>query len=128
MFALGRLDETLLHHLDDEVAPLQAPPFQAWADAPVSAPRLVPEILEPEPELAPEPASAQPPFPAMLELRQLAEPEADSGDDPEAWHLPPPGIHPTGSALRRRLVTAESIAELDAHRKPSLLGRIFGQK
>lgn len=125
MFALGRLDETLLHHLDDEVAPLQAPSFQAWADAPVSAAELV---LVPEPELAPEPVPVEPPFPAMLELRQLADPKADSGDDPEAWHLPPPGIHPTGSALRRRLVTAESIAELDAHRKPSLLGRIFGQK
>jgi hypothetical protein len=125
MFALGRLDETLLHHLDDEVAPLQAPSFQAWADAPVSAAELV---LVPEPELAPEPVPVEPPFPAMLELRQLADPEADSGDDPEAWHLPPPGIHPTGSELRRRLVTAESIAELDAHRKPSLLGRIFGRK
>jgi hypothetical protein len=49
---------------------------------------------------------------------------ADEG--PEAWHLPPPGLHTTGTQLRRRLVTQESIAELAAEATPSLLNRVFG--
>lgn len=44
----------------------------------------------------------------------------------EAWHLPPPGIHVTGTQLRHRLVTRESIAELEAETSPSLLNRVFG--
>jgi len=85
-------------------------PFTQWADAPIAAPAI---------------PAAEEEFGAMLELRQLAEPEADPGDDAEAWHLPPPGIHTTGTQLRRRLVTAESIAELDARRKPSLVQRLL---
>lgn len=107
MLAQGRLDAVLepsaLPQSKAETS------FPQWADAPVAAP--------------PEPAEE---FGAMLELRQLAEPEAcDSGDDAEAWHLPPPGIHTTGTQLRRRLVTAESIAELATHKKPSLLQRLL---
>lgn len=79
--------------------------FPQWADAPVSAPDSHAETL--------------------LDLAALADPEADPGDDPEAWHLPPPGIHTTGSQLRRRLVTPESIAELAAHKQPSLIQRIL---
>lgn len=75
-----------------------------WADAPISVP------TEPAPHLG-----------ALVELYQLAEPDADPGDDAEAWHLPPPGIHTTGSQLRRRLVTPESIALLAAHEKPRLV-------
>jgi hypothetical protein len=82
-------------------------PFAQWADAPIAAPA------------APEAHSN-----AMLELRQLAEPDAP-GDDAEAWHLPPPGIHTTGTQLRHRLVTPESIAELESHRKPSLVQRLL---
>jgi hypothetical protein len=48
----------------------------------------------------------------------------------EAWHLPPPGLHTTGTQLRRRLVTPESIAELENEIAPnplaSLLNRVFG--
>jgi hypothetical protein len=79
--------------------------FPQWADAPVTTPDSHAETL--------------------LDLAALADPEADPGDDPEAWHLPPPGIHTTGSQLRRRLVTPESIAELAAHKKPSLIQRIL---
>ncbi|MDF2637024.1 MAG: hypothetical protein K0R64_8 [Novosphingobium lindaniclasticum] len=51
-------------------------------------------------------------------------PRADDGS-PEAWHLPPPGLHTTGTQLRRRLVTRESIAELEAQAPRSPLRRIF---
>ncbi|TYC92735.1 hypothetical protein [Novosphingobium sp. BW1] len=47
------------------------------------------------------------------------------GDDPEAWHLPPPGIHTTGTQLRRKLVTEESISELAESARPGLLARLF---
>jgi len=93
-----------------------------------------PEARETGPEAAeihvllPQPDEPGQPSGALLELIQLADPEADPGEDGEAWHLPPPGIHTTGSQLRRRLVTPESIAELAAHRKPSLLQRILRRK
>lgn len=60
-----------------------------------------------------------------------AGPEEAGGDEtgadqgPQALHLPPPGIHVTGSQLRHRLITAESIAELETASTPSLLGRIL---
>ncbi len=38
------------------------------------------------------------------------------------------GSHTSGRQLRRRLVTQESIDELAAVEKPSLLQRIFGRK
>jgi hypothetical protein len=38
------------------------------------------------------------------------------------------GSHTSGKQLRRRLVTQESIDELAAVEKPSLLQRIFGRK
>lgn len=106
MLAHDRLDAVLepstLQRSDTETS------FPQWADAPVAA--------------VPEPLGE---FGAMLELRQLAEPEADPDDDAEAWHLPPPGIHTTGTQLRQRLVTAESIAELATYQKPSLLQRLL---
>jgi hypothetical protein len=86
----------------DDTAPHA--PFPQWADAPIAVPAAPLAHAD-----------------ALLELRQLADPEADPGDDAEAWHLPPPGIHTTGSQLRRRLVTPESIAALAAHEKPSLM-------
>lgn len=64
---------------------------------------------------------------ALLELQDLAAPDADPGDDPEAWHLPPPGIHVTGTQLRRRFVTEESIAEMQDAPKPSLFQRLFAR-
>lgn len=76
---------------------------------------------EPEPEVAEDLGTA-------LELNQLADDEPDPGDDPEAWHLPPPDIHVTGTQLRRRFVTAESIAEFEAMKKPSLLQRLLRRK
>lgn len=109
----------LAYKLDD-VRSEESPPqegsavhtlFPQWADAPISAPVDGADHAQ-----------------ALLELSQLADPEADSGDDAEAWHLPPPGIHTTGSQLRRRLVTPESIAELTAHKKPSLIQRLLRRK
>lgn len=93
------------------VNPLQAPQYEQWADAPINAPADTGQHAQ-----------------ALLELSQLADPEADPGDDAEAWHLPPPDIHTTGSQLRRRLVTPESIAELTAPTKRSLIQRILGRK
>lgn len=61
------------------------------------------------------------------QISEVAEDAARAGDEgPEAWHLPPPGLHTTGTQLRRRLVTQESIAELAAETTPSLLNRVFG--
>ncbi|KMS60308.1 hypothetical protein V474_01075 [Novosphingobium barchaimii LL02] len=102
-----KLDEVLPQTALSQGGSLELPAFPQWADAPISAP-----------------AEPQQPSAGVLELRRLAEPEAPSDGEVEAWHLPPPGIHTTGSQLRRRLVTAESIAALSAHEKPSLLQRI----
>lgn len=114
MLAHDRLDETLEHSPSHRATPETA--FPQWADAPPAVPDATPAPV------------AGDKFGAMLELRQLAEPEADPGDDAEAWHLPPPGIHTTGSQLRRRLVTPESIAELAGEQKPSLLQRLMRRK
>lgn len=65
---------------------------------------------------------------ALLELRELADPGADPGMEPEAWELPEVPSHTTGTQLRRRIVTPESIAELEALEKPSLFQRIFRRK
>ncbi len=61
------------------------------------------------------------------QISEAAGEEARAEEGPQAWHLPPPGIHVTGSQLRHRLITAESIAELQAGPAPSLLGRILGR-
>jgi hypothetical protein len=57
--------------------------------------------------------------------------EAIVGEDahePHAGHKPAPtGTHTTGAQLRRRLVTAESIADLAAAKKPSLIQRVLGR-
>ncbi|GGB94505.1 hypothetical protein GCM10011494_11210 [Novosphingobium endophyticum] len=63
--------------------------------------------------------------PRLDELRELAEPDADPGQEPQAWELPPPPDHITGTQLRRRIVTEESIAALEATKRPSLLQRLF---
>ncbi|GFE72472.1 hypothetical protein NTCA1_01210 [Novosphingobium sp. TCA1] len=74
-----------------------------------------------------EDASAPPHGPAHTSLghHEVTEPFAPTPPT-EAWHLPPPGIHVTGTQLRHRLVTRESIAELEAETSPSLLNRVFG--
>ncbi|WP_232493925.1 hypothetical protein [Novosphingobium kaempferiae] len=105
MFADGKPGETLLH--PDDEASEDTSRYRAWADAPVEAPSD---------------------HAAMLDLQELADPEADPGHDPEGLHLPPPGLHTTGTTLRRRLVTPESIAELQASEKPSLIQRILRRK
>ncbi|WP_159983579.1 MULTISPECIES: hypothetical protein [unclassified Novosphingobium] len=104
MLADNDLDAKVHKRLIDSDEPAETTAYPQWADAPVAAPS------EPQPQ-----------FGALLELRQLADPEADTGQDAEAWHLPPPGIHTTGSQLRRQFVTAESIARLAAHEKPNLV-------
>ena len=101
------LEQSTYHRTVQEV------PFAQWADAPIAA-------------AAPAATPYEEEFGAMVDLRQLADPEADlAGDDAQAWHLPPPGIHTTGTQLRRRLVTPESIAELETQRKPSLVQRLL---
>ncbi|MBF7011920.1 hypothetical protein [Novosphingobium sp. HR1a] len=109
MFADGKLDETIFHPTDEG----KAAQYQEWADAPVSAPAS---------------ASVEAEFPAMLDLRELADPEADPGHEPEGLYLPLPYGHTTGSQLRHRFVTAESIAELADIKKPSLWQRLLGRK
>jgi hypothetical protein len=63
--------------------------------------------------------------PGLAELRELAQPNADPGQEPEAWSPPEPDPFPTGTQLRRRLITQESIAELETSGKQSLLKRLF---
>lgn len=86
--------------------------YPAWADAPMDVPRR-----------------SEAESPAMLDLRELAAPEADPGLDPRieqaAVDLPLPYFHTTGSQLRHRLVTPESIAELEAQEKPGLWSRLY---
>lgn len=82
-------------------------------------------VCEAEPDLVP--AEENSGMDSLLELHELAEPEPDPGDDPEAWHLPPPGIHVTGTQLRRRFVTAENIAETQDAPRPSLFQRLFAR-
>ncbi|WP_237449679.1 hypothetical protein [Novosphingobium silvae] len=90
--------------------------FAQWADAPVAAPTEPVSPLEDRQ------------FGAMADLLQLSKPEADPVDEPKAWPLPPPSGHITGSELRRRLITPESIAELASQQKPSLLQRLMRWK
>ncbi|MCJ2181292.1 hypothetical protein MTR62_01005 [Novosphingobium sp. 1949] len=73
------------------------------------------------------PEEAAPNAPGLAALIASAS-DPDPGDDPEGWHLPPPGIHTTGTQLRRRLVTEESIAELEETGRTSLLSRLFRRR
>ncbi len=84
----------------------------------------LPRRVPPKPQI-PAPAEAADEHPAMQDLQRLIDPDDDPGDDPEAWHLPPPGFHTTGSQLRHRLVTPESIEELATAQKPSLISRLL---
>jgi len=63
----------------------------------------------------------------VTELRELTHPDADPGQEAEAWS-PPQESHLSGTQLRKRIVTDQSIAELENTRKPSLLQRILGRK
>lgn len=56
----------------------------------------------------------------MVENESRQAPEAG-----EAWSLPP-AVHATGTQLRKRYVTPESIAALQTVSKPSLLQRLLG--
>lgn len=114
MFAESRLNESLVTRATGGQGL-----FHEWADAPVAAPA----VSLPAPSLP-----ATEPFAAMADLRQLAEPERENGGDRDTWPLPPINIHPTGSQLRRRLVTPESIAELTVATRPSLMQRLLGRK
>lgn len=105
----------------NESYPFFDAPVMAANEAVVAAP---PTWSEPEDVYEESPAD----HPGLIELRELTEPDADPGQEPEAWHLPPQPDHVTGTELRRRFVTEESIAELEAARKPSLLQRLFRRK
>lgn len=65
--------------------------------------------------------------PGPAERRDPAQPDADPDQEPQGWS-PPEESHVSGTELRRRIVTEQSIAELEATRKPGLLQRIFGRK
>jgi len=104
MFTDEKPGDMLLH--DSEGA--DAPSFLTWADAPVETP----------PDR----------FSSMPDLLQLTDPEADSGQEPEGLHLPPPGMHTSGTQLRHRIVTQESIDELATREKPSFFQRLFRRK
>ncbi|WP_395394359.1 hypothetical protein WBP07_03800 [Novosphingobium sp. BL-8A] len=74
---------------------------------------------EPEQDLDPQdyaPLNAvhSPPQPAPVE-------------EEEALHLPPPGIHVTGTQLRRRFVDRETIV-IEEERRPGLLERLFRRR
>ncbi|TCM40054.1 hypothetical protein [Novosphingobium sp. ST904] len=84
------------------------------------------QAAAPAPSPFPAPSFPAPPFPApplAADAPDGGPPprSAAPGDDAEAWHLPPPGIHVTGTQLRRQLVTRESIAALENEAAPSLL-------
>lgn len=102
-------------------------------DAPViAAPEaLVRDLPHTEQTVASEPLAPDEPkqdYRGLTELRELTQPDADPGQEPEGWSLPPQDDHISGTQLRRRIVTDQSIAELEAARKPSLLQRIFGRR
>lgn len=69
-------------------------------------------------------------IPATAAPAPILEP-TPAQEDEEALHMPPPGIHVTGTQLRRRFVDRETIA-IEEERAPSLLGglleRLFGKK
>lgn len=46
-------------------------------------------------------------------------------EDDEALHLPPPGIHITGTQLRRRFINRAAVLEAEETRKPGLLDRLL---
>lgn len=95
-----------------------------WEDEvdPLDAAETLPEN-EPEQDLdtqdyAPLNTVHLPPQPAPV--------EGDIGSE-EALHLPPPGIHVTGTQLRRRFVDRETIV-IEEERKPGLLERLFRRR
>lgn len=53
--------------------------------------------------------------------------QAPPAEEEEALHLPPPGIHVTGTQLRRRFVDRETIV-IEEERRPGLLERLFRRK
>lgn len=99
-------------------APALAAPEAAVVD-PLPVPRPAPAPIQSGWD---EPAHD---YTGLQDLQDLAEPDADPGQEPEAWNPPEPAAHITGTQLRKRIVTPESIAELEAAHKPSLLQRIF---
>ncbi|HKT85191.1 MAG TPA: hypothetical protein VJQ77_03780 [Novosphingobium sp.] len=95
-------------------------------DAPVIA---APEAVAGDPPLAEAFTHAEPEqgYP-LAGSRELAEPDADLRQEQEGWTPPPEESHISGTQLRRRVVTEQSIGELEAARKPSLLQRLLGRR
>lgn len=81
---------------------------------------------EPEAELESEPEPRE----SLAELfsAPATETALDPSNDPDTWHLPPPDIHTTGSQLRRKFVTEESIDELTLASRPGLLARLLRRR
>lgn len=76
-------------------------------------------------------AATATPATAPLPVLEPAREAMPVQEDEEALHLPPPGIHVTGTQLRRRFVDRETIAieeERPASLVSSLLERLFGKK
>lgn len=97
MFAESRLDENVVNQGNSAAARLER-----WADAPLAAND---DGSTPAGEAT---APTEAPY-----------------DPYDGLHLPPPGLHTTGTQLRRRIVTADSIALLTATAGPSLLQRVL---
>ena len=109
----------------NESYPFFDAPVIAATEAIVCEPPVIEEAAKtPQPLPPPEPVED---YPGIAELRDLTQPGADPGQEPEAWSAPRES-HPSGTQLRKRIVTDQSIAELENTRKPSLLQRIFGRK
>ncbi|WP_395327020.1 hypothetical protein WBP06_09775 [Novosphingobium sp. BL-8H] len=86
---------------------------------------------DPEPEESEEAETPGGQDYAPLDALHLHPQAVAAGDEPpadeEALHLPPPGIHVTGTQLRRRFVDRETIA-IEEERRPGLLERLFRRK
>ncbi|KQM19469.1 hypothetical protein [Novosphingobium sp. Leaf2] len=97
MFAESRLDENLLNRGN----PTDAALLEPWADAPFAGHGDGDAAVE------------------------AATPDEALDDPYDGLHLPPPGVHTTGTQLRRRIVTADSIAQLTANARPSVMQRVL---
>ncbi|TCM21636.1 hypothetical protein EDF56_101304 [Novosphingobium sp. PhB165] len=86
------------------------------------------EHSEFEPSVEAVPAQEQDYAPLdMVRFPAQTAPIENGVEDEEALHLPPPGIHVTGTQLRRRFVDRETIA-IEEERRPGLLERLFRRR
>jgi hypothetical protein len=104
--------EEEFHQSDESFA------FPAWADAPIAV-RGSSHL--PLMSLVPHADTAQQPPAGESEA-------ADSAGDAQMSYSPQSQDHTSGSQLRRRLVTPESLADFAQNDKPGFFRRMFGRK